>query len=208
MKISRRQLEQIIVESLSEERFLDRMKSKGKDIKDKVVGTVDRARDEIDALRSGSGSEVTNDTEVQPEMVPQEEVKSAFERLTTNSKLVLGGNKDKLRLVRGGGDQRNNLTFMFTTNLVFFRTPGQGDFIPMKDADELARMGLLSSSASEAIAKDMVMSLSDDLRDEFNKLGGKEVTSDQVGGRTDRNVNESESLSRGSLYRKRYYGRY
>ena len=208
MKITKRQLEKIILESLSEEKFLDRVKAKGKDIKGKVVGVVDRAKGEIEDLRSNAGSEETNDTDGEPAVEPQEEVKSAFERLTNNSKLALGGNKDKLRLIRGGGDQRNNFTFMFTANLVFFRIPGQGDFVPIRDADELAVMGLLSSSAPDDMAKDMVVSLNTDLRDKFNKLGGKVVTDDQVGGRTDRSVNESESLSRGSLYRRRYYGRY
>ena len=208
MKITKRQLEKIILESLSEEKFLDRVKAKGKDIKKKVSGVVDRAKGEIDDLRSTAGSEETNDTGGEPAVEKQEEVKSALERLTNNSKLALGGNKDKLRLIRGTSDQRNNFTFMFTDNDVFFRVPGKGDFVMIRDADELAIMGLLSSSAPDDMAKDMVASLNTDLRDEFNKLGGKVVTDDQIGGRTDRNINESDSLSRGSLYRKRYYGRY
>ena len=163
MKITKRQLEKIILESLSEEKFLDRVKAKGSAIKDKVSGVVDRAKGEIDDLRSNAGSEETNDTGGEPAMEPQEEVKSAFERLTNNLKLGLGGNKDKLRVIRGSSDQRNNFTFMFTDDDVFFRVPGGGDFALVRDADELAIMGLLSSGAPDDMAKDMVTSLNTDL---------------------------------------------
>ena len=79
-------------------------------------------------------------------------------------------------------------------------------------------MGLLSSGAPDGMKSEMVKSLRGELRAKFDELGGKSVTTDQVGGkivgdsggstRTSSDLKESESLSRGSLYRRRYYGRY
>ena len=100
---------------------------------------------------------------------------------------------------------------------VFFRVPGSGSFSPL-DGDSLAQMGLLSSSAPDDMKSKVLKSLRGELRSKFDELGGKSVTTDQVGGkivgdsggstRASTDLKESESLSRGSLYRRRYYGRY
>ena len=226
MRLTRKELEQIILENLSEESFMDKVKSKGKDLGAKIKSKGQDIKDKVSSAFDKDDSDEEEGEEPKSNTTgasaAEEEIKSPFERLTTNSKFILAGNDDKLRLVRGGGDVRPNVTFMFTDdsidmNKAFFRAPGSGSFSNLT-ADGLVLLGLISNDAPDDMKDEMLKSLRDDLRSKFDELGGKSVTTDQVGGkivgdrggstRTSTDLKESESLSRGSLYRRRYYGRY
>ena len=225
MKLTRRELEQIIIESLSEESLLDKMKAKGKDlgakikskgqdIKDKVSGALDK-----DDTAQSAASEEPKILDIYENGMFGDE----------NTSATLRGNKDKLVFKNRGNSQTQfpDVTFMFSDdNKIYFRNPGE----PFKllivnnvlglimdpfqaTADKIGTVG----GGRDALKKSL-KNLENKLFDQFESMGGKKVSKDKIGGkvvgdsggstRTSSDLKESESLSRGSLYRRRYYGRY
>tara|TARA_Y100000992_G_scaffold297296_1_gene260702 strand:- start:2910 stop:3731 length:822 start_codon:yes stop_codon:yes gene_type:complete len=266
VKLSRRQLEQIILESLSEESFIDKVKKKGKDIKDKATTAVDRVRGEIEDLRGGGSEPVSepaggfsNEDEVIRMLKEKYPVPEGKEQKIYGSKVEFGddisvteshmrqraeangyntmkyryttkidgelflflvfeeaevktgrvlayfqagedyvlGNDGKM-LFKDASGKRVTLQFRGPNLKPFFRVQGSaGQFQPVMSVQFVIGLGIpgLTPSGPGKVTKEETSEAGQFLRDKFRELGGKPSS-----------VNEN--LSRGSLYRKRYYGRY
>ena len=267
MKLTRRQLKKIILESINEDNFIDRIKKKGKDIKDKTTTAVDRVKGKVDDIRGGDSESVSEpsrvfsskeevmkmlkekypvgegkeqkifshsiddlsgDTGMAKIYASQDAREEGYQVVgnysaSVNEEMILFviAEKDKAKtgrvlayfqdgedyvlgnngkmLFKDASGKRVTLQFRGPNLKPFFRVQGPaGQFQPVQSVQFLIGLGIpgLTPTGSGKVTKEEVNEASQFLRKKFKELGGK--PSDSL----------NESLSRGSLYRRRYHGRY
>jgi len=189
MKLTRSQLRKIISESINEQNFVDKIKEKGKDIKDKATSSFELAANNLISHMSGKSVPPEKDK-------TNNRVLAYFQdgdyKLTGTGKMFFTDVKGKEVTILFKSLESNTVPFLRFKGYKEDWSPLSPRVVPRF----VPGYSVMKQSGGPVATKDDVNEARDFLIEKFKELGGKPAE------------DLNESLSRGSLYRRRYHGRY
>jgi hypothetical protein len=204
MKINRRQLRRIIQESINESKFGDI----GDKVKGKVKGGVSKLVQDIKGLKdlNQDSKETNNKDELGGQEEEAEESRKGYvDRILSEYEYHLGAS-GKLLAKKTAQGVKLDLTFKIVGSLpgnfnIYVRQPNGSSFAVLRSRT----INMLGIGRGLGQDPSDVHHITTFIANKFIELGGKPASSlDQTADQD----NLQESLSRGSLYRRKYHGRY